>query len=85
MVRVLYGVTLIATAIGALVLVLGFVAAKSAPQEAAAAALAIAIAVIPYVFTRSVQLANDYAERRRNDQRLIALLEEANRLTMERS
>jgi exosortase/archaeosortase len=85
MVRVFYGITLIATAIAAMVLVFGFGAAKSAPQEAAAAALAIALAVIPYVFTRSVQLSNDYADRRRHDERVIDLLSEANRLARERS
>jgi exosortase/archaeosortase len=85
MVRVFYGITLVMTAIAAMVLVFGLGAAKSAPQEAAAAALAIALAVIPYVFTRSVQLSIDYTQRRRHEERVIDLLAEANRLARERT
>lgn len=48
-------VTLI-SACGALVTYIGTVAnATSAPQEAAGAAMAVAIVVIPYVFTRAVE------------------------------
>lgn len=53
--KVCWGITLLAAALAA---VLGFVmarAATSAPQEAAAAAMALAIAVLPYVFTRAVE------------------------------
>lgn len=80
MVSFLYIATLVSTCVGALVLVLGFSGANSAPQEAAAAAAAIALAVIPYVFTRSVQLTKDFHERRATDKRVLALLEEANAL-----
>lgn len=76
MVGLLYVVTLISSAIGGLVLLGGVVGARSAPQEAAGAAMAIALAVIPYVFTRCVQLANDYKERRESTRKLIDLLEE---------
>lgn len=41
---------------GALILVAGLSASKSAPQEAAIAGLAIAAAVIPYVLFRAVQI-----------------------------
>lgn len=41
---------------GALILVLGMAAAKGAPQEAAIAAMAVAVAVIPYVIFRAVQV-----------------------------
>jgi hypothetical protein len=80
MISFLYIVTLLSSIVGFLVLVFGFSGAKSAPQEAAAAAAALAIAVIPYVFTRCVQLTKDYHDRRATDKRILALLEEANSL-----
>jgi hypothetical protein len=49
-------VTLIATAIAALMLFGTLIGANGAPQEAAGAAIAIAICIIPYVHTRMVQL-----------------------------
>jgi len=61
MVQFCYVVTLISTCFGLLVLIFGFSGAQSAPQEAAAAALAIALAVIPYVFSRCVQINSDRA------------------------
>ena len=54
--------------VAALVLLTGMFTAQSAPQEAAIAALAIAIAVIPYVFFRVLQAlrqADDLAAIRR--------------------
>lgn len=59
MVQFCYAVTLISTCVGALFLVFGFSSAKSAPQEAALAAVAMAFAIIPYVFSRSVQICVD--------------------------
>lgn len=59
MVSLFYLVTAISTSIGAFVLVVGLAAATGAPQEAAVAALAIAMAVIPYVFTRCIQISLD--------------------------
>lgn len=49
--------SIIGSILGGIVLLLGFMGAKSAPQEAASAALAIALAVIPYVFFRVLQLS----------------------------
>ena len=49
--------SIIGSILGGLVLLLGFMGAKSAPQEAASAALAIALAVIPYVFFFFFQLS----------------------------
>lgn len=63
MVQFFYFLTAISSGLGAAVLVLGFSTAKGAPQEAAAAALAIAMAVIPYVFTRCVQISVDRAQQ----------------------
>lgn len=49
---------------GTLVLIVGFAAANGAPQEAATAALAIALAVLPYVLFRAVQAtAGAYRQR----------------------
>lgn len=53
--RFCYAVTLIASIIAALVAVGGNAAATGAPQQAAASAIALAIAVIPYVFSRCVE------------------------------
>ncbi len=47
--------TLLGAIVAALVLLSGMFTAQSAPQEAAIAALAIAITVIPYVFFRVLQ------------------------------
>ncbi|MDM0002739.1 hypothetical protein QTI24_29365 [Variovorax sp. J22P240] len=41
---------------GTLVLVVGFTMANGAPQQAAMAALAIALAVLPYVLFRAIQV-----------------------------
>jgi hypothetical protein len=50
-------VSCIGSILGWLVLVVGFLSAKGAPQEAAVAGLAIALAVLPYTFFRAVQLS----------------------------
>jgi uncharacterized membrane protein len=65
MVQFCYAITLISSCFAALVLGVGFAVAKGAPQEAAVAALAIALAVIPYVFSRCIQIASDRSETRR--------------------
>lgn len=72
MVQISYIITLISTCLGALILTLGLSKAQSAPQEAAIAALAIALAVIPYVFSRCVQISSD---RARNIKDTAALLD----------
>ena len=52
-------VTFISSCLGGIVLVLSFASANGAPQEAAGAALAMALAVIPYVIMRCAQIAED--------------------------
>lgn len=54
--RILFVLPLIGSLIGALVLVVSIGGASGAPQEAAGAAIAIALAVIPYVLCRSIQI-----------------------------
>lgn len=75
MVSFLYVVTLISSVIGALVFLGGVVFASSAPQEAAASAAGVALAVIPYVLTRCVQLTRDARERRETHRELLDALQ----------
>lgn len=53
MLKLFWGVSLIMSVVGALVAYSGMAAANGAPQEAAAAAMGLAIAVIPYCFCRA--------------------------------
>ncbi len=55
MLKLLWVVTAVAAAFGAFVFVTSTMAANGAPQEAAGAAMAVALAVIPYIFTRCMQ------------------------------
>ena len=48
-------ITMLATCLAGALLFFTFVGANGAPQEAAGAAIAVAICVIPYVFTRGCQ------------------------------
>ena len=45
----------LAAGVATLILISGMAAASGAPQEAVVCALAVAVAVIPYVFTRAVE------------------------------
>ena len=51
--KFLWVLTVIGSVLGALVALLGVVGAKGAPQEAAAAAIGLAFAVIPYCLARA--------------------------------
>lgn len=75
MVQALYIITLISSAIGGLVMFFGLAGAKSAPQEAAAAAMGIGLAVVPYVFARCVQIVADRKEQAELAKRTVSLLE----------
>lgn len=74
-------ISIIGSIVGSIVLLLGFMGAQSAPQEAASAALAIALAVIPYVFFRVLQLSKQYADTQAMREALEAInrRDEANR------
>lgn len=76
MVTFLYICTLVGSGIGAFLLLVSAVMAGSSPQQAATAAVGIGFAVIPYVFTRCVQLVDD---RRLSALRHKELLEEMRR------
>ncbi len=47
--------TIIGVAIGGYIAIFGIMNAKGAPQEAAAAAMGLAAAAIPYILARAVQ------------------------------
>lgn len=51
----LWALSALGSVCGAGMLIIGFVGADSAPQEAAAGAIACALAVVPYVLARSVE------------------------------
>jgi hypothetical protein len=74
MVQFCYIVTLISTCFGAATLIFGFSTAQSAPQEAAIAAAAIALAVIPYVFSRCVQISADRKAQQKMLEEILAAL-----------
>jgi hypothetical protein len=69
-------VTFAASAFGAVALFFGVVGAKGAPQEAAAAAIAIGLAVIPYVAFRVVQTLSQASEHREHQKEMLKLLRE---------
>jgi hypothetical protein len=50
-----WALALLGAAFGAVMLLMGFMTAASAPQEAAAAALAAALAIVPYCFARAIE------------------------------
>ncbi len=57
--RLWWQLTQLGSIIGALLLIVGVSGANGAPQEAAAAAIAIACAVIPYCMARAVDERRD--------------------------
>jgi len=75
MTQLLYCITLLASVVAAAVLFLTFAGTASAPQQAAGAAMAVAIAIIPYVFSRCVQITVSEKNRREENQRLVDRLD----------
>ena len=53
--RFFWGITLLSGIFGAVIIFFTSVVAKGAPQEAAGYAMACAVAIVPYIFTRSAQ------------------------------
>lgn len=64
MVNMLWLLTIIGALFGGAILVIGFTSANGAPQQAAAGALAIGCAVIPYCLARAI---SERADRRHAD------------------
>ena len=74
-----YAITALGSVAGALLLIFTLVGSQSAPQQAAGAALAIGLAVIPYVFSRCVQILVSESRRRNEVDRLIDKLDQLER------
>ena len=53
MTKFLWGLTLIGSILGGIVVLLGVLGANGAPQEAAAAAIGVSLAVVPYCLARA--------------------------------
>lgn len=60
--KFLWSLTTAGSIIGAFILFIGLFTAKGAPQEASAAAIAIAFAVIPYCLARAAS-EKDYLDK----------------------
>lgn len=71
--RALFIIPLIGSLLGALILVFALLSAKGAPQEASGAAVAIAVAVLPYVLCRSVQLMAQETRNKATDRLIEAI------------
>ena len=65
-----WGVTLIATIISAFIMFVVVASANGAPQEAAGAAIAVAVSVIPYIFARA---CDAYVTANRQEEILAAI------------
>lgn len=59
----LYFMPVLGSLAGTLTLFITWAGAKSAPQEAAGFAMASALAIIPYVFARAIDLSSDARDR----------------------
>ncbi len=75
MVQFLNIVALLGAVAGGVTLFGTFAGSKSAPQEAAGAAIAVALAVIPYVFARAVQIVVDRRSHAQNLERALDKLD----------
>ena len=64
-VSVMAGIALVCGILAGVGGLLGILEANSAPQQAAAAAMACATAVIPYVIARSVEMISNAGEKAR--------------------
>lgn len=71
----LFALPIIGAILGGLALFFGGLLASGAPQQAAAAAMAVALAVIPYVLARSVQIVTQDGVQKRQHKELLEKLE----------
>jgi hypothetical protein len=62
--------------VGTLVLLVGFVTAQGAPQQAAVAALALDLAVLPYVLFRAIQVTSGAYRQRDFNAELLRKLDQ---------
>jgi hypothetical protein len=66
---------IVGSVIGGLLLLFTVLGSGSAPQQAAGAAMAVGMAVIPYVFARSLQIYSTDQRQKRHEERVRELLE----------
>lgn len=79
----IYAMPFLGSLAATLALIITFAGSRSAPQEAAGFAMACALAIVPYVFARSIDLCRD--DRENQLKRSTRALEEMARvLTAER-
>lgn len=71
----LFVLSIIGAILGGLTLFFGGVFATGAPQQAAAAAMAVALPVIPYVLARAVQIITQDGAQKRHNKLLIEKLD----------
>lgn len=69
-----YSVTAISSVVGALLLAFTVAGSQSAPQQAAGAAMAIGFAIVPYVFSRCIQIIVSETYRREENATLVTHL-----------
>lgn len=69
-----FSVTAFGAAGGALLLAVTLFSSQSAPQQAAGAAMALGLAVIPYVFSRCIQIIASETHRREENAKLVTHL-----------
>lgn len=74
-------ITATAAALAAVVLFVVFLTANTAPQQAAGSVLAVALAAIPYIFARCVQIIVGAETERARHRELLAALKELGRAT----
>lgn len=71
MITFFFSITAFGAVAGGLMLAFTLVGSQSAPQQAAGAAIALGLAVIPYIFSRCIQIAISETYRREESQQLI--------------
>ena len=71
----LFALPIIGAVLGGLALFFGGLLASGAPQQAAAAAMAVALPVIPYVLARSVQIVTQDGVQKRQHKQLLERLD----------
>lgn len=64
-VRLWWGLTILSSLLGGVILFFGVAMAEGAPQQAAAGAIACALAVIPYVIARALHADYEIKSSRR--------------------
>ena len=83
--KFLYGLTIVGAIIGGFILVFGVTFSNGAPQEAAVAAIAVAVAVLPYCLARaaheisSINARAVFQDQQKTQIKLLASI--ANKLT----